>query len=79
MPATMRLRMGKFSGEGCVRVGNSLMIAPPDCKTFRRVFCFFWVADVDAGTENADRQAAGGERALMADGVDTACQSADDD
>ncbi len=76
----MRLRMGKFSGEGCVRVGNSLMIAPPDCKTFSKSFLvFFRVADVDARTENADRQTAGAQRALMADGVDAARQTADDD
>src|SRR5207253_2521455 len=28
IPATMRLRIGKFSGAGCVPRGNSLMIAP---------------------------------------------------
>jgi len=28
IPATKQFRMGKFSGAGCVRSGNSLMIAP---------------------------------------------------
>jgi hypothetical protein len=39
MLATMRFRTGKFSGAGCVRSGNSLMIAPRS-STFSYSFLF---------------------------------------
>ena len=39
MPATIRLRTGKFSGAGCVPMGNSVTRAP-HAKTFSYSFLF---------------------------------------
>jgi len=48
MPATMRLRTGKFSGAGWVRSGNSLMIGAALQHFFVQLLVFLRVADINA-------------------------------
>ena len=74
----IRLRLGKFCPSGLAPRGVFRQHRAVPDDLFRQARVLAGIDDVDAAAQNGDRPLSRLQRGAVGDGIDAACQSADD-